>query len=190
MPSNGKRNTPKQQAIAERRLIVSNLYRRGMLQVEIAKQLGVVQSVISVDLKALRKDWMDKANANFASKQAETLAKIDHLELVAWQDYETSKGERTETQTRASGDYKQASIKKVQRDGNVEFLRIVQWCISERCKILGLYAPVRNEHGGVGGGPIRTEGKMEHDFSRLTLEEMIALRSMVERTYVEPALST
>lgn len=141
MPRGGSRD---QTRITARRADVSRLYRRGMSQPEIARQLDVAQSTISYDLKALRKDWLEKAGTEFSAAKAEQLAKIDHLELVAWQDYEASKSERTETQTSASGERKQARIKKVQRDGNVEYLRIVQWCISERCKILGLYAPVKN----------------------------------------------
>lgn len=133
-------NTSRKQAtILERRIKVSKLYRRGWNQYDIAAELEVTQSTISVDLKALRQQWQEKADTNFAAKQFETLAKIDHMEFVAWEDYEASKAERTETQTSTDGTRKAARQKKVQRDGNVEYLRVVQWCIEQRCKILGIY---------------------------------------------------
>jgi hypothetical protein len=34
----------------------------------------------------------------------------------------------------------------------------VRWCIERRCKILGIDAPMRQEHTGAGGGPIDIAG--------------------------------
>ena len=48
------------------------------------------------------------------------------------------------------------------RDGNPEYLRRVEWCISKRCELLELDPPQRLEHGGSAEmPPIRTEMQPE-----------------------------
>jgi len=44
------------------------------------------------------------------------------------------------------------------RDGNPEYLKRVEWCISKRCELLKLNPPQRLEHGGSSEmPPIQTE---------------------------------
>jgi hypothetical protein len=44
------------------------------------------------------------------------------------------------------------------RDGNPEYLKRVEWCISKRCELLKLNPPQRLEHGGSAEmPPIQTE---------------------------------
>jgi hypothetical protein len=48
------------------------------------------------------------------------------------------------------------------RDGNPEYLKRVEWCISKRCELLKLNPPQRLEHGGSTDlPPIQTEMKVE-----------------------------
>jgi len=48
-------------------------------------------------------------------------------------------------------------VVKFDSAGDPRFLTGVQWCVEQRCKMLGLLAAVKNEHMGEGGGPVQTE---------------------------------
>jgi hypothetical protein len=48
------------------------------------------------------------------------------------------------------------------RDGNPEYLKRVEWCITKRCELLKLNPPQRLEHGGSAEmPPIQTEMQVE-----------------------------
>jgi hypothetical protein len=48
------------------------------------------------------------------------------------------------------------------RDGNSEYLKRVEWCITKRCELLKLNPPQRLEHGGSAElPPIQTETRVE-----------------------------
>jgi transposase len=88
-------------AVAERRLKVSEMYRQGLSQSGIAIKLKVAQSTISADLAAIREHWKRNAELGFNDRVAEELAKLDHLEAVAWQQFLKSceDGERVTKRT-------------------------------------------------------------------------------------------
>jgi predicted transcriptional regulator len=74
--------------IEERRQRVAELYLKGKSQWDVAKEIGVTQALVSMDLKVLREQWLAEAKMDFAARQAQELAKIDHLEklaLAAWE---------------------------------------------------------------------------------------------------------
>jgi hypothetical protein len=48
-------------------------------------------------------------------------------------------------------------VVKYESAGDPRFLAGIQWCIEQRCKILGLLAAVKNELTGKDGGPVQTE---------------------------------
>jgi hypothetical protein len=86
----------------------------------------------------------------FDQRQAEELAKLDHLEKEYWEAWEHSKQERQRTRTRkASGQApsESAELTKEKRDGNPKFLDGVLRCIDRRCALQGLNAPQRVQHG-------------------------------------------
>jgi len=86
----------------------------------------------------------------------EELASIENLKREYWQAWERSLDEKTKTRTeqstapdrvdkkgnpiKAKGSAK-ATVEKEMMLGNPAYLAGIQWCISERAKILGLYAP-------------------------------------------------
>jgi len=74
----------------ERRVKVAGMYVKGYSQHEIALALGVSQPTVSLELKALRDEWVSDRKASFDEKMAEELAKIDHIEKVAWEAWERS----------------------------------------------------------------------------------------------------
>ena len=52
--------TPQEKVrIEKRRQLVADMYVKGSTQSQIAHQLGIAQSTVSVDLKAIRREWRD-----------------------------------------------------------------------------------------------------------------------------------
>jgi hypothetical protein len=78
-------------------------------------------------------------------------------------------------------------MEREQRDGNPAFLAGVMSCIERRCKLLGLDAPVKSELTGKDGGPIKTEAANKPDLSKLSLDELLQLRSVLAKATDEPA---
>jgi len=146
------------------------LYLRGLTQVEIAQKLNVSRQQIGYDLKVLQHRWQESALADFDAKKAAELAKIDELERTYWDAWQRSCQTREVTtqesirggEGQADEDRRKAGVRKEQRDGNPEYLKRVEWCISKRCELLRLNPPQRLEHGGSAElPPIQTEMQVE-----------------------------
>ncbi len=73
-----------------RQVKVAALYCRGYTQHEIGVQLGLSQAQVSKDLGAVRAEWLESRKASFDERTAVELAKIDHIEKVAWEAWERS----------------------------------------------------------------------------------------------------
>jgi hypothetical protein len=107
------------------------LYLNGVSQAEIAERLGVSQPQICEDLQSIRAEWVASAVVDFGAKKAEELAKLDHLERVAWASWEESRNR-----------YDADDVLLARRaPGDPRFLKQVESCIEKRLKALGLNAP-------------------------------------------------
>lgn len=127
---------------------IAALYLQGRRQVDIAEELNVTQQQISYDIKELHKRWRESSLIDLNEAKQRELARIDELERVYWQAWEASRGEQqrsTATKTAATA---RAQITKIDSPGDPRFLAGVQWCIDQRCKIIGVYAPVKQEVSG------------------------------------------
>ena len=143
---------------------VAKWYCEGLTQAEIGQRLALSQQQISYDIRAIIARWQATTKGLLDELKAQELARINHLERVAWESFEASKEPGTveiERVTRAAiqaksgrgGRGQDSPIKLVpafvetrttpQGAGDPAWLRLVQWCISERAKILGLYAPTK-----------------------------------------------
>lgn len=134
---------------------VARLFLSGISLQLIAQNLGVRYQSIQYDLKILTQRWMKKQLADMDEAKALELERITHLEHVAWQAWERSiKSERITTHQEGTvgkdndGKLREQRIQKVRRStelrdgvGNPAFLSKVAWCISQRCRILGLTLP-------------------------------------------------
>lgn len=116
------------------------MYLRGMLQSEIAAELGLSQATISTDLKALQVEWLQSALLDFNEIKARELARIDKLEREYWTAWERSQedAETVKQEAVEDGKKKATKISKGQ-SGNPTFLAGIQWCIEQRLKIFGIY---------------------------------------------------
>lgn len=126
---------------------IATRYLRGEFQATIAIDLKVSQQAVSDDLRTLRDRWRKATVMQLDEAKAKELAKIDHLELTYWTAWQESRGEKSKTLTRATQDKARtlAQVMKEQGDGNPAFLAGVQWCIEQRCKIMGHYAAAKTD---------------------------------------------
>lgn len=140
---------PKRTALEKERDLhrTTQLYVKGRTQQEIAEELGVTQQQVSYDIAEIKKRWREESFINMDEAKQQELATIENLKREYWQAWERSLDERTKTRTEQSkgaGDKTgtaKATVEKETLLGNPAYLAGIQWCISERSKILGLYAP-------------------------------------------------
>jgi IS30 family transposase len=91
--STGSHNSAKRFDIEERRRRVASLLARSLSQTEIARQIGVDQSTISDDVKALKvmsqRFIFDLAKSDLGFYYKSCLDGIDEAKKEAWQIYQT-----------------------------------------------------------------------------------------------------
>lgn len=125
------------------------LYLQGKTQQEIADQLGVSREQIKYDLATIQARWRQDTAINLDEAKLRELARIDVLERTYWDAWENSLSERTRSRVEKTGvdaegnPRGKSSIEREMLLGVPAYLTGVQWCISERCKLLGLYAPTK-----------------------------------------------
>lgn len=143
-------------------LQVADWYCKGITQAVIGQRLGLTQQQISYDIKKLIARWQAASKALLDELKAAEIGKINHLERVAWECFEDSREPKlieieriTDAARRAQGKGgrgKPSAVKLIptfletrteRGPGDPQWLRLVQWCIDTRCKILGIYAPTK-----------------------------------------------
>jgi DNA-binding CsgD family transcriptional regulator len=149
----------KTQVLADRERVAA-LYLKGMTMVKIGDELGISTATVHRDLKAIQELWLRSSLLSFDAIKARELARIDEIEKEAWEAWKVSRGQHQRTQTKRVVGQDQptrtnptprelpikteANVTRVDaRDGNPEFLRTMQWAVEQRCKIFGLYAPLK-----------------------------------------------
>ncbi len=159
----------KDQVLADR-VVVARLYLHGWPQAEIARHLNagrpetehITQQTIAHDMKAIRSEWKRSALFDFNDRIGQELARLDEVERTAWAAWQRST-EQTEKTMRKSSRYNEppvdgkgtplpykrpgsryeAQVVTEQNIGNPRFLEIVQRCCEQRCRLLGLDAPMK-----------------------------------------------
>ena len=128
------------------------MYLKGKTQTEIGQEVGLSQPQVSYDLADIQRRWREDTTINLDEAKQRELSRIDELERTYWQAWEKSCNERTKTSTeKVSGDNgrAKASVQKEEMLGNPAYLAGVMNCIQERSKILGIYAPEKQEISGL-----------------------------------------
>lgn len=146
-----RRKTQPDTEVDARRELVAMYYLKQHRQSEIVTLLvsqglkEVTQQTISNDLKAIREAWRKSAIMDMNEAKQKELARIDALEREYWLQYEESKKPRQIASERISTNKHETMKRAEQRTGDTRYLSGIQWCIEQRCKILGLNAPVQVE---------------------------------------------
>jgi hypothetical protein len=169
------RSTAEELSIESRRCQVAELFLRGIKrQGELAQHVGVNRSTISRDLKVLNARWKEAAVRDLDAAKGQELEHIDQLQREYWNAWEKSKqGHETTTTeqiTGGDGDRTKAAIRKEEEHGDPRYLAGVQWCIEQRCKILGLNAPQKI-------APTTPDGQEPY---RMTVEDFVQARNRTE----------
>lgn len=156
-PKVGRRKNQRH-VVEMRREKVADLYAKGFSQAYIGQQFGVSQVQISQDLAAIWEEWRASSLQDFDARKAEELAKINHLERVAWEAWERSCEDAEFKRRKVAKVMSQPKDRKGNpvgkptlvvtgedfeettkgRDGDDRFLARVAWCIEMRCKVFGL----------------------------------------------------
>ena len=146
-------------------LITSWIMRNGSMSVtdmieELAKvrEYKLSHETIRRDIEIIKAEWRKTYLQNMDDVMARELARIDGLESAYWEAWEASKegievsyedgGEQEILGGRGAGKKvvnKNVGKKTVGSHGEGEYLEGVRWCIEQRAKIWGLYAPVQNQ---------------------------------------------
>src|SRR5262249_55939864 len=139
------RSTAQELAIESRRCQVAELFLRGIKrQSELARRVGVDRSTVSRDLKALNARWKEAAVRDLDAAKGQELEHIDEMQREYWHAWEESKqGQETTTTeqvTSGDGERTKAAVRKEEQHGDPRYLAGVQWCVEQRCKLLGLNA--------------------------------------------------
>lgn len=168
-------------------VIISELYLKGKSTRAIAGHLGLSQSQIMYDIKDILARWEEKAIRNIDALKNQELARINMLEREYWEGWERSQADKvvtskaTKRKAAELGDGRDddgepteivdpGSIEVTDTEqitgnvGNPAFLAGVQWCISERCKLLGIYAPTKSE-----------QITRNIDFDKLTVAQLLRI---------------
>lgn len=134
----------------------------GKTQSEIASVLKISQATVSRDIASLVDEWKQRAHDQIDEAKAKELARIDYLEVTYREAWERSLKEEKRHTTRMGGTIVREigsaeerrfiqetptvqTIQTLERLGDKKFLDGVQWCIEQRCKLLGIDMPTQIE---------------------------------------------
>lgn len=159
--SENLRRTPAQRDIDL--VYIANRYLQGWPAMEIAAELAkmrpynITPRQISYDIETLHKRWRKSQLVDYDAAKAKELAHLDELEKEYWIAWQNSlkKEEIVQSETIQDGSSfrgtdgpvkKRNRARKTERSsyGEAAYLQGVQWCIEQRCKILGLSSTTQN----------------------------------------------
>jgi hypothetical protein len=155
------KRTPNQVEID--REFIGELYTQGLSHYAITNRLNssrpykLSRQIVTTQIQGIIGEWRAKMLQAVDEKIADELARLNKIEREAWDAWERSKAEETKTTSEKSegtNGRTLARVIKAGRDGDPRFLMIVGNCVTERCKLLGLYAASKVEHGNADGTPL------------------------------------
>jgi hypothetical protein len=145
VPRNGPARTLEEKL--RDRAAIADLYERGWPQWRIAEKVGLVQSTVCEDLRALRAEYRKAAGEKIGELIGRELAKLDRLEREAWRGWRRSLRDAEKKYAKVGstpkGAVKESAKTTEGQAGDAKFLLVIQKCVAERAKIVGLYASER-----------------------------------------------
>lgn len=110
--------------------VIAKLAMMGFRQDEIAKKIGLSEPTISQSLTEIRRRWLETALVSYDTMKAAELAKINEIERQQWDEIEALRNEEAEEKRKSWWT----------KRNNAAYGRVM-WCVEQRCKLFGLYAP-------------------------------------------------
>lgn len=133
--------------IEEDRVRVARWYLTGKTISWISEQLNIPTHTVNADLTKIREAWAISAVMDYNAYVGVQLARIDVIEQENWEQWQASKEEYLQTRTGAevgaAGTKQTSQITKRRGKGDTAYMTVIQWCVTERNKMLGLYAPAK-----------------------------------------------
>lgn len=175
------RRSEKQRAIDM--TFIAPLYLKGRSHKEIADELGLTVKQVSSDITRIQDNWRDAYIEDLNQAKMQELARIDLIEKEAWQSWERSKGGKKSTSKNVEesgqfGTTRSAGENHEQSHGDIQYLQTAQWCVNQRCRLLGLYAPAKVANTDVTG---------QYDAASLARNEILSmLDSISGRVTIAP----
>ena len=134
----------------------SELYLKGWMQADIAKDLGISAKTVSKLLGEVKKRWLVNQIQNIEARKVMELERIDRIEREYWDAWEHSKKGQNKVistklkRTTMRGDSTEETEGQEFLDtpGDPRFLEGIQKCIALRSRILGLEEATKIEHSG------------------------------------------
>ncbi len=124
---------------------VEYLYVRGYTMNAIAEHLDVSLYKVNTSVSRVRDQWRKSTVFDFNAAIVEQLRKLDELEVAAWKEFEISRvdieEETEDTDSTVTGVTGRKRKSSKHHAASSRFLDIIEKCIEQRCRILGLYAP-------------------------------------------------
>lgn len=166
------------------------MYAKGFPQYQIADTLGISQPAVSKHLSVITEEWQRRMREDCDRIKAEQLAKIDKVELAAWEGWERSVKEherrtvKTTTATvpsavpglvAASASPSDVTLMKEFQAGDTAFLSIILKCAQQRAELIGAITKGVKVMGHDGGPFV-----MKRELKDLAYEDLAALESALE----------
>lgn len=125
---------------------ITGMYLQHMTQAEIATELKLSQPQIKYDLDEIKRRWREDTKIDLDAAKQKELARLEQLEHTYWQAWKRSlkplKKVRIE---KKFGEVDKTIRTREQLLGIPAYLEGVVRCIQERSKLLGIYAPVKQD---------------------------------------------
>jgi hypothetical protein len=162
-------NPRKKTEVDEDRNVITPLYLKGFSFREIAKRCSettgrsVSYETVRNDVKAILEAFQTQRNDLIQYHLTIELEKINVLELEYWNVWEKSKADRKKKSIKKKTTVASKSITdrklpveetteyndtEMVNMGDPRYLTGIQWCIEQRCKLLGIGAPTKVEMSG------------------------------------------
>jgi len=135
-----KKSTDLQIAFVQKQ--IAHYYLQGKTQQDMADDFGVSLSTVRRHIKLLREEWKERALYDFSIAKSEELAKVDEIERIAWDQFHKSLAGKEVATTMDNGTTVTEMMSRTTTGtSDIKWLDKIQWCVDQRCKILGLHAP-------------------------------------------------
>jgi len=184
----GKPRPSERPVTPEKLEAIADMFLEGVPISRIAERIGVRRQTIQYHLDAsIRPLWQE----SMRSTLADDLAKVGHLERIAWDRFRASQQPETRRQIKkalldegADPQTIEKVITKITKTGEVAWLQVVQWCIEHRARVHGHYAPTRHQVDL--GGELRVAGMSPDQVDQEMLKRLLV--KIEERRRYQAAL--